>query len=139
MDSFNIISFGKKEENLKSSLALGVIGSSLSTFKSNVAFNANIFLHCNAMIWGIAKISSSYFYSEEKIWEDKIYPHRFKISNIELFSQPIPLSDGIINKAFREQFGTGWAYKFIFTPKPVPSDIAALILDAVKKQNEVSA
>lgn len=139
MDSFNIISFGKKEENLKSSVAHGVIGSSLSTFKSNVASDANIFLHCNAMIWGLAKVSSDYFYSDVKIWEDKIYPHRFKISNISLFNQPIPLSDGIINKAFRDQFGTGWAYKFIFTPKPIPSDIATLILDAAKKENELSA
>jgi hypothetical protein len=133
MDTFNIISFGKKENNLRTSVAYGVIGSALTTFKNNVVKDAQIFLHCKAMIWGCAKVSSDYFYSETELWEDKTYPHRFKISDIKLLDNPIPLSDGTINKAFKEQYGTGWAYKFIFTPKPVPKEIASLILGAVKK------
>lgn len=131
MDRFNIISFGKRIKNLETAIAQETIGSALSTFKENVSENSLIFLHCNAMVWGTARTVGSYFYSEENLWEDKVYPHRFKISNIQLLKNPIPLSDGIINKAFRESFGSGWAYRFIFTPKPLPAEIAQLIMDSV--------
>ena len=40
-------------------------------------------------------------------------------------------SDGKINAEFRKQFGSGWADKFIFSPKPVPSDIAKLINEKI--------
>lgn len=136
MDKHNIVSFGKKIENLRKSLEHSTIGSTLSTFKENLSNNPKIFLHCNAMIWGTATVESNYFYSEAKIWDDKTYPHRFKISNVRMLKEPIPLSDGKINKAFRDQFGSGWAYKFIFSPKPVPADIARLILASMNTKIE---
>jgi len=135
MDKHNIVSFGKKTENLRKSLESLTIGSTLSTFQENLSNNPTIFLHCNAMIWGTAAVASNYFYSEEKIWEDKTYPHRFKISNVKMLNEPIPLCDGKINKAFRDQFGSGWAYKFIFSPKPLPVDITRLILCSINNED----
>lgn len=134
MNRFNIISFGKRQANLYLALEHLTIGSSLSTFKESIVRNSTIFLHCNSMIWGTATVSSDYFYSEEKIWDDKIYPHRFNISKPQLLKDPVPLSDGVINKAFREQFGSGWAYRFIFSPKPIPANIVSLITKAMMQK-----
>lgn len=128
---FNIISFGKRKENLVKSLETMTIGSNLSTFRDSVTQGATIFLHCDARIWGIAKVTGPYFFSETPIWSDKTYPHRYKIELLKLLSDPVELSDGVINAEFRKSFGSGWAYRFIFSPKPVPDGIAKLILEKV--------
>jgi hypothetical protein len=133
MSSFNIISFGRRKENFLIALSQGVIGSSLSTFKESVKPGATIFLHCDAKIWATARVEGDYFYSENRIWPDKVYPHRFKIAILKFAKQPVALSDGVINTKFRERFGAGWAYRFIFSPKPIPADIAQLILKRIEQ------
>ena len=133
MASFNIVSFGKRKENLLLALKMETIGSALTTFKDSIEPGATVFLHCNGMIWATARVNSGYFFSENRIWSDKIYPHRFKISLIKFAKIPIKLSDGTINVKFRERFGAGWAYRFIFSPKPVPPDIAQLISVGIEK------
>ena len=130
---FNIISFGKRKENLLQAVRTGTIGSTLSTFKESVQPGATVFLHCNGMIWATAKVDSDYFFSEIQTWTDKIYPHRFKIADIKFAKSPVQLSDGVINAKFREGFGSGWAYRFIFSPKPVPPDIAQLINNSIQR------
>lgn len=136
---FNIISFGKRKENLVRSLETMTIGSNLSTFRESVKQGATVFLHCEAKIWGIAKVTGPYFFSEAPIWSDKTYPHRFKIELLKLLSDPVELSDGVINTEFRKSFGSGWAYRFIFSPKPVPNEIAKLILNKVNKGSAFSS
>lgn len=130
---YNIVSFGKRKENLIQSLETMTIGSNLSTFKDSIKQGSTIFLHCEGMIWGTAKVVGPYFYSEIQIWFDKIYPSRFKIELQKILADPFELSDGIINAEFRKSFGSGWAYRFIFSPKPIPVDIAKLILEKVTK------
>ncbi|MCC6278727.1 MAG: hypothetical protein IT289_12495 [Oligoflexia bacterium] len=137
--SFNIVSFGKRKENLLLAVQTKTIGSTLTTFKNLIKPGSVVFLHCVGMIWATAKVESEYFYSEEEIWSDKKYPHRFKITITKFVKAPVLLSDGNINTKIREQYGRGWAYRFIFSPKPLPLDIAQLIttkLDgAVSTQN----
>lgn len=134
---YNIISFGKRKENLIRSLETMTIGSNLSTFKDSVKHGATVFLHCEARIWGIANVTGPYFFSEIPIWSDKTYPHRFKIELLKVLSDPIELSDGIINAEFRKSFGSGWAYRFIFSPKPIPDGIAKLILEKISKERSI--
>jgi hypothetical protein len=42
------------------------------------------------------------------------------------------------NEELRKRFGAGWAYKFIFSPKPIPLDIAEEISLKLKKQPRTS-
>jgi len=138
MSSFNIISFGKRKENLLIALNQGLIGSTLTTFKESVQPGATVFLHCDAKIWAVAKVEGDYFFSETRIWPDKIYPHRFKVSLLKFVKHPIELSDGVINAKFRERFGAGWAYRFLFSPKPIPTDIAQIIAKRIESAEPVS-
>lgn len=138
MSSFNIVSFGKRKENFLIALKHGVIGSTLSTFKESIQPGATIFLHCDAKIWAVAKVEGDYFFSESRIWPDKTYPHRFKISLLKFAKRPILLSDGVINIKFRERYGAGWAYRFIFSPKPVPEDIAQIIATRIDSSESAS-
>ena len=137
MQEFNIISFGKRRENLERALESNTIGSALSTFRESVKPGATVFLHCNGLIWGSAKVSSDYFSSSAPLWDDKLYPHRFRISDVKLASEPVELCDGVINVQLRKQYGTGWAYKFIFSPKPLPNDIADLIIERLSAPSNV--
>lgn len=130
---FNIISFGKKRENLVLAIEHQIIGSTMGTFKENVHDGSTIFLHCASKIWATAEISGDYFVSDSLIWADKTYPHRFKFKNCNLLSSPVELSDGVINSEFRKSYGTAWAYRFLFTPKPIPQNIAALIQNRIRK------
>lgn len=125
--SYNIVTFGKKRENLNLAIKNATIGSFLSTFPDYILKGATIFLHCESQIWGSAKIHSEYFRNDSKIWEDKVYPHRFLISEIKLTDDPVRLTNGIYNTELRSAYGTGWAYKFLFSPKPLPIEIGKKI------------
>jgi predicted RNA-binding protein len=129
---FNIISFGKKRENLVLAIEHQTLGSTLSTLSENIHNGSTIFLHCKSRIWATAEVTSDYFYSEEPIWKDKFYPHRFKFHNCKLLSVPVELSDGGINTAFRKTYGSAWAYRFLFSPKAIPQNIAKLIEAKIK-------
>ena len=122
--NYNIITFGKRVDNLLISLENNVIGTFLRTAPEYIFNGATIFLHCRSLIWGKATISSDYYYDEVEIWSDKIYPHRFKIKDIRLTTEPLSLVGSGYNDKFRENHGAGWAYKFIFAPKPLPNEIA---------------
>lgn len=134
---FNIISFGKRKENLLLTLQLNVIGSSLTTFKEHIFPGATIFLHCNGRIWATAEVIDRYFYSEDVLWKDKLYPHRFKIHNCKLLASPVQLSDGVINSEFRKASGPSWAYRYLFSPKKIPEDIAKLINEKIQPIKEI--
>lgn len=130
--TYNIVTFGKLKDNLSLALQSRIIGSPLATFEQHVEKDNIIFLHCRSVIWGSARVSSKYFYDENQIWPDKIYPHRFEIDDILLLYDPIVLSNGDYNVRLKERYGTGWAYKFIFSPKPLPDDIATDIHEEVR-------
>ncbi len=129
---FNIITFGKKLENFERTINTGIIGSALSTVDKHIQIGNIALLHWKGYIWGYASISSKYFFSEEPIWKDKLYPHRFCISNLFLTKEPFSLSNGIYNSELRKAHGTGWAYKFIFSPKPLPKNIGEDIYEKLK-------
>jgi predicted RNA-binding protein len=131
---YNIVSFGKKTENLEKAIEHKTIGSKLNTFGENISDGSVLFLHCEGKIWGTAQAVGNCYNSEQVLWEDKIYPKRFKIQNIKLAKAPISIKDGVINLKFRQSFGTAWAYKFIFSPKPIPTEIANLILNKLEHQ-----
>lgn len=131
-NKYHIVSFGKKVENLKIALNHRLIGSNYSTIQKYLNPGSTVFLHCIGQIWGTAKVTSPYRYSETEIWKDRVYPHRFSFEVDLLAAEPIELCDGIINVEFRKRFGTGWAYKFIFSPKPIPADLAQMILAQLK-------
>ena len=132
--TYNIITFGKKRENLEAAIERKIIGSYLGTFSEYLAKGSIIFLHCESKIWAIAKVSSDYFFNSEPIWQDKTYPHRFHISDVEILNEPVELTNGVYNVELRKRFGTGWAYKFLFSPKPLPTDIAETLLKDLKLQ-----
>ena len=135
---FNIISFGKKKENLLIAIRQGVIGSTLTTFQDKIKPNSTIFLHCDKKIWATAQIQDDYFFSEEIIWKDKIYPQRFKIHNCKMLKTAIELNDGVINAEFRKISGPSWAYRYLFSPKEIPNNIANLILEKISNVETVS-
>lgn len=124
---YNIITFGKKRKNLKKAIEYQTIGSFLTTVQDYLYKDSTIFLHCESKIWGTAKVNSNYFCDKTIIWDDKVYPHRFLISEIKLTDDPISLTNGIYNVELRSSFGVGWAYKFLFSPKPLPADIGEKI------------
>lgn len=124
---YNIVTFGKKPENLKAAIESKTIGSFMSTFERHISKGAQVFLHCNGKIWGKAKVCSEYFFDQTDIWQDKVYPHRYKITDIKLTSDPIELVNGYYNTSLRADYGTGWAYKFLFSPKPLPDQIGSEI------------
>lgn len=128
---FNIISFGKRKRNLLKAIETTTIGSSLTTFKDSIQPGATIFLHCGGLLWGTGEVQGSYFFSDDIIWSDKLYPHRYKFVLTKFLKEPVPLNDGIINTRLRRDFGAGWAYKFLFTPRPIPSDVAKMIVQRI--------
>jgi len=138
-NQFHIITFGKKPENLLKTLESKTIGSFLRTFESHVKKGSIAFLHCKSLIWGAAVISSDYFYDESPLWSDKMYPHRFKINQIYLVDEPIVLNNGHYNVALKELAGTGWAYSFIFSPKPLPAETGMQIYKDVVARREVNS
>lgn len=120
---YNIITFGKKTDNLLLSIERNVIGTFLRTAPDYITREATIFLHCRSLIWGKATVSSDYYFDEEKIWSDKVYPHRFKIKEIKLTSNPLSLIESGYNNKLRKVYGSGWAFSFIFAPKPLPIEV----------------
>lgn len=129
----HIISFGKKFENLQTAISNGLIGSNSSSFSRLIEKDAHLFLHCKSQIWGIARVTSKYIYSEQLIWNDRLYPHRFKIEPVFLTNDPLNLISANVNLELRKRFGSAWAYKFIFSPMPLPSDIADLIREKLTR------
>lgn len=120
---YNIITFGKKADNLLLAIERNVIGTFLRTAPEYIFRDATIYLHCRSLIWGKATIASEYFYDEQIIWNDKVYPHRFKIKDIRLTTEPISLVGSGYNNKLRKDYGSGWQYKFIFAPKMLPIEI----------------
>ena len=125
---YHIVSFGKKFENLLKAIQTNTVGSSLATFQSNIQKGATVFLHCKSKVWAVGKITGDYYYSEEVIWRDKVYPHRYNFQFEKIFESPVTLNDGDINALFRKSYGSAWAYQFLFTPRAVPKNIAEKIL-----------
>lgn len=136
--SFNIITFGKKSDNFLISVEQGVIGTFLNTAPLYLQKDSIVFLHCRGLIWGTAKISSDYIRDENVIWRDKIYPHRFHIEILKMTANPLSLVQEHYNDRFRELFGAGWAFKFIFAPKPLPEDIGRDIYADLNKREDAT-
>lgn len=125
--NYHIITFGKKKKNLIISIEKKIIGSSHTTVQKYIKSGSVIFLHYNSYLWAKTKVSSDYFISKQTVWLDNLYPNRFQIDEIILTDDPVCLTNGIYNRRLREQFGVGWAYKFLFTPKPLPQEVALKI------------
>ena len=106
----SIISFGKRRQNLLGAVEAGIVGSSKASFKDYISNGTAIYLHCEGLLWGSGRIEGEYFFSDDIIWDDKLYPHRFRFSLTKLLADPIPLNDGIINSKLRTDFGPGWPY-----------------------------
>lgn len=135
---FNIVTFGKRPENLVKSLETGLIGSSSSSFEASISKNSLIFLHCQSRIWGTAKPFGNYFFDKTPVWSNGIYPHRFKINDVSITIDPLDMLGTSINSEFRKRFGIGWAYKFIFSPRPIPDDIGRQIQEELNEKSSAS-
>ena len=136
--NYHIITFGKRKENLIISIEKKIIGSSHTTVQKYIKSGSAIFLHYNSYLWARAKVSSNYFISKKKIWLDNLYPNRFQIDEITLTNDPVCLTNGIYNRRLREQFGAGWAYKFLFTPKPLPQEVGLKIHSDFSKRKPLA-
>ena len=128
-----VISFGKRVENLDVAIQKGTIGSDLSTFRDYIASDSILFLHCKGSILATAHVSGPYQFSKSEIWTNKTYPHRFPVRISRFLSSPVQLCDGVLNVELKKRFGTGWAYKFLFSPKPVPADIGRKLLAVIER------
>lgn len=127
-ENYNIVTFGKKKENLDIAVSNQLIGSYQNTFKNYITKGSVVFLHCNTLVWGSAKVASEYFYDESRLWRDKIYPHRFRLEEIRLLNDPFPISDGTINTELKKIAGSAWAFSYIFSPKPLPKSVGESLL-----------
>lgn len=120
---YNIISFGKRFENLAISVKSGIIGSNVKTFHEHVTKGSIVFFHCKGEIWGSGIVIGNGEKSREHLWPNDSYPYRNKIRIEHLTLDPVALSNGVYNSALRTEFGVGWAYKFLFSPRPLPEKI----------------
>lgn len=134
---YNIISFGKMYENLSISVSTGIIGSKLKTFGENVTKGSIVFLHCNGKIWGSGIVLGNAEESRERLWSNDIYPFRNRIRLEHLTLDPVVLSNGVYNAALRADYGVAWAYKFLFSPRPLPEKIGREIYDDLLRSERV--
>lgn len=104
------------------------IGSSAATFHNYIEKGSIVFFHCSGQVWGKAKVVSEAITNHEPIWGDKVYPYRFRIDQVSMLESPYGLSGSKEASILREEFGSGWAYKFIFVPKPLPVEVGQLLL-----------
>ncbi len=135
---FNIVSFGKRRENLLKTVEVGLIGSKLNTFQSSIAENSVIFFHCDSLIWGTGRVTGAFRIGSDEIWPNSLYPFRYPIQIDHLTDNPVHLSNGVYNSNLRKLYGVGWAYKFIFSPKPLPIEIGKTLLADVLSRRPVS-
>ena len=131
----NFISFGNKKENLDLALKHKIIGSEFTTFESYIKKDSTVLLHCQGKIWAVTKVTSDCFEEKTPIWEDKLYPFRFKIKLNELLHPPVDIKEKGINDLMRNEYGRGWGFSFLFAPKPISSPIAQKIIDIVFSDN----
>ena len=135
IESYNIVTFGKKKENLDIAVSNLLIASYQNTFKNYIQKGSVVFLHCNSLVWGSATVASDYFYDETRLWRDKVYPHRFRIEQIQLLEEPFPISDGNINIQLKKIAGSAWAFSYIFSPKPLPKSVGESLLNKCRDSN----
>ena len=122
--SLRFISYGKKLDNLKITVDHRLIGSEFATFKEKVKKNDTLILVADSKVWGTAVVCSEVEVDHSvRIWADKPYPYRAKISNVFLFKNPFHFEKYQLNDDFRELYGKGWAFKFLFTPGDIPKSI----------------
>ena len=69
--SYHIISFGRKPENLLLAIEKGTLGSASANISKYLKPNSLIFFHCCSSLVGIGVVKSEYFFSEEKVWKNK--------------------------------------------------------------------
>ena len=123
--AYRFISYGKKLENLKASIQHNIIGSEFSTFQDKVKNGDQVFLVCNSKVWGEARVVGDVeFDQENRIWNDKIYPYRARITDVSILRVPFKLDQYDFNAEFRQSFGKGWAFKVLFTPELSNSKIS---------------
>lgn len=118
----HIVSFGKKDLNLQITLDAKTIGSRHQTFETHISKGDIVLLHCAGKIQAIATVSSKYFFSNEVLWQDRQYPHRFLIENIVVLTPPVDLLDIGFNNIMKSLAGKGWAFSYIFAPKTLPEE-----------------
>lgn len=87
-----------------------------------------LFLYVNSGIVAVATVESDGFESHENLWPDKTYPYRFRIMISEKISSPQNFLISPARKLLYEAFGSGWGYKFMYSPRPIPGEIADQIL-----------
>ena len=108
-------------ENLRSAIEQKTIGSEHSSFLNKLNIGDTILFNCSSEYWGMAKIDSSGFEDRERIWKDKPYPFRFRISQIVLFSRSFSFKEREMDVDLREHLGKGWAFKVVFSPNDLPT------------------
>ncbi len=130
-NNFRFICYGKKTVNLATTVANLTIGSKATTFLNKIKNDDIIFFYVNGLIHGVAEISSEGFFSSDPLWNDNIYPYRFKIRNIRMLQSPFEFKATEECKLLREELGTHWGYKVLFTPNSLPLSVGQSILDLV--------
>ena len=114
------LSYGKKLENLYTTVDKAMIGSEFSTFGEKIKSGEKVALICGSKIWGTAIVSSEVQYSKEIIWKDKLYPYRAELIDIKVFGNAISFIESKVDEIFRSELGKQWAFKILFTPGEVP-------------------
>lgn len=127
--NYRFVCFGKNIENLRVSLERGVVGFKSHSVLEQVSKGDVLFLYVNSAIVAVAKVESSGFESNETIWVDKVYPFRYQISVCEIIKSPQNFLTTPSRDLLYSSFGSGWGYKFMYSPRPIPGNIADQILN----------
>lgn len=126
------ICYGKNENNLEITLQRRVIGSKNRSFLSKLSLGDVVLFYLNSSIFAKAEITSQSFTSAENVWPDNSYPFRYKIGNITKFQIPFRFIGTEAHRLIRNEFGTGWGYKFLYFPKELPDATAKVLMDEIE-------
>lgn len=114
----------KNTVNIEKTILNGVVGSNSSNFLDKIKNNDQLFLYCKNHIWAELSVSSEGFHdSDNRIWDNDIYPYRFNVQTTKVFEKPISLEVLGINEILRDIYGKHWSFKVLFTPKELPEQV----------------
>ena len=125
---YRFFCFGKNASNLELSLENKVIGAASTSFVNQIADGDCLFMYVNSQIHALVKVVGNSFQSSERVWPNKLYPFRLKIEVLEIFSPPLDFLSSPCRDDLYEEFGKGWGYQFLYSPKPIPKKSVAKLL-----------
>lgn len=122
------VSFGTLLKNLEISISNDVLGFKRYSVASRLQQGAKVFLYCKQQIFGFATVEGGVYQNSDQLWSDESYPHRLKITDIRGLSVPFRVGSETIGKELIEGLlGKGWGYKYVSSPRELPSDFVRLL------------